>query len=227
MRSKGQLNSAISYAIAVTLIAGVLFSNAYAAQKASGAAEAAIKKEFFAYWEDLRSREFESAYSRLAPVLSRTLSVAEYTRMMEAFDAAYTLESVVVKEVFRKGNTAVLETLWEGQHIHPSFPKPLRARIEGQTVMVLDNGKWRIATGDQESRRRFVNDNPEILNSFRFHDDIIYFFVQDKWKSVEEITKDYLESQAESKETTSSKDTKSSGDSSSPQKSSDNSQTKD
>ena len=154
---------------------------------ATKSAEAAIKKQVVGYWEDIKARRYEKAYARLATFLTQSMSVKEYRRTLEAFDAAYTIESITAKEVQRKGSHAVVTSVVTGHFLHPVLPAPVEMRITGQTILVWEKKQWRFATGDEDSRRRYVRAHPELLRQFKFKQDDMRLKVGGEWKTIGEV----------------------------------------
>jgi hypothetical protein len=90
----------------------------------------------------------------------------------------YQLDRMDIGAVKVTGDLAVVDTVLYGRVVNPIQAE---GKIVVQQYLVRENGKWRVATGDQRAVKKFLNENPAFSKGFRIRPPRIYVKQNNKW----------------------------------------------
>jgi hypothetical protein len=90
----------------------------------------------------------------------------------------YQLDSIDIGAIKVIGNLAVVDTVLYGRVVNPIQAE---GKIVVQQYLVREDGKWRVATGDQSTVRKFLASNPDFGKGFRIKQPRIYIKQDNKW----------------------------------------------
>jgi len=76
------------------------------------------------------------------------------------------------------GNLAVVETVLYGSVVAPIQAE---GKIVVQQYLVREDGKWRVATGDQATVKRFIASSPGFKKGFKLTQPRFYIKQDGKW----------------------------------------------
>ena len=88
------------------------------------------------------------------------------------------LDRLEIGAVKVNGNLAVVDTVLYGRVVAPIQAE---GKIVVQQYLVRENGKWRVATGDQSTVKKFLAQNPAFAKGFKVHPPRIYIKQENKW----------------------------------------------
>ena len=129
-------------------------------------------------FQQLQSRDYGAVYDSL-PSASRTrMSRDRFISALKRAQDRYVLERINIGAVRVSGNIAVADTELYGRI---SNPFPAEGKIVVQQYLVREDGKWRVATGDNGTIQRFLKTNPAFARKFPIRQPRIYVKQGDKW----------------------------------------------
>ena len=129
-------------------------------------------------FEQLKAGQYNELYNSL-PVASRSrISPERFTDMLRRSSGAYRLDRMEIGAVRVSGDFATADTVMYG-----SVERPIQAegKIVAQQYLVREEGRWRVATGDRATVRRFLNANPGFAKRFPIRDPRVYVKRDGRW----------------------------------------------
>ena len=90
----------------------------------------------------------------------------------------YVLDRMDMGAVKVSGNLAVVDTVLYGRVVAPIQAE---GKIVVQQYLVREDGKWRVATGDQATVKRFIASSPGFKKGFKLTQPRIYVKQDGKW----------------------------------------------
>ncbi|MGH9966723.1 MAG: hypothetical protein ACREBG_02655 [Pyrinomonadaceae bacterium] len=129
-------------------------------------------------FQQLKSRDYGSVYDSL-PASSRTrMSRARFINALGRAQNMYVLDRIDVGRIKVAGNLAVVDTVLYGRVVSPIETD---GKIVVQQYLVREEGKWRVATGDNATIRRFLASNPAFGRNFPIRQPRIYVKQNGNW----------------------------------------------
>jgi len=161
---------------AIALLAIVIFWFVPTTGRASEESDVrAIVQQVF---QQLQSRDYGAVYDSL-PSSSRTrMSREGFIRALKRAQDRYVLDRINIGAVRVSGNIAVADTELYGR---VSNPFPAEGKIVVQQYLVREGGKWRVATGDTGTIRKFLKTNPAFARKFPIRRPRVYVKQGSKW----------------------------------------------
>ena len=129
-------------------------------------------------FQQLKAGQYGELYDTL-PVASRSrISRGRFTEMLRRSSGTYKLERIEIGAVRVSGDIAAVDTVMYG-----SVERPLQAegKIVAQQYLVREEGRWRVATGDRATVRRFLAANPGFAKRFPIREPRIYVKRDGRW----------------------------------------------
>jgi hypothetical protein len=140
--------------------------------------ESDVRATVQAVFGQLKSHDYGSLYDGL-PRSSRTrMSRDRFVNALQRAQDFYELDRLDVGSIKVSGNLAVVDTVLYG---HVAMPIQAEGKIVVQQYLVREEGKWRVATGDQATIKRFLAANPAFSKDFRIRQPRIYIKQNGKW----------------------------------------------
>ena len=90
----------------------------------------------------------------------------------------YQLDRLEIGAVKVNGNLAVVDTVLYGRVVAPIQAE---GKIVVQQYLLREDGKWRVATGDQPAVKRFLAQNPAFSKGFKIRPPRIYVKQDNRW----------------------------------------------
>lgn len=129
-------------------------------------------------FEQLKAHNYGALYD-LLPGSSRTrMSRERFVSALERAQDFYQLDRMDVGAIRVSGNLAVVDTVLYGRVVNPIQAE---GKIVAQQYLVREDGKWRVATGDQSAVKKFLAANPGFGKGFKIQEPRIYVKQKDKW----------------------------------------------
>ena len=129
-------------------------------------------------FEQLKSRNYSQLYDLLPDSARNRMSRDRFVSALERAQDFYQLDRLEIGAVKVGGNLAVVDTVLYGRVVAPIQAE---GKIVVQQYLVRENGKWRVATGDQGAVRKFLAANPGFGKGFKIRQLRIYIRQNDKW----------------------------------------------
>jgi hypothetical protein len=183
MRTKGYTTKYL------TLLAPVLFLFV-AAKGTEGALvvsdESAVREEVRQVFEQLKSGRYGALYDTLPSASRARISRERFTSALERTQDMYRLERMETGAVRVSGDIAVADTVMYGRLLRPVESD---GKIVVQQYLVREEGRWRVATGDRATVRRFLAANPSFAKKFPIREPRFYMKRDGRWVDVSRLLK--------------------------------------
>ena len=129
-------------------------------------------------FEQLKSHDYSSLYDVLPGSARSRMSRDRFVNALQRAQGIYQLDRLEVGAVKVSGNLAVADTVLYGR---VTIPAPMEGKIVVQQYLVREDGKWRVATGDQVTIKKVLAANPGFSKGFRIKQPRIYVKQDGKW----------------------------------------------
>jgi hypothetical protein len=161
--------------IAVAVLAVVFISNS-ALVKASDQSD--VRTTVQSVFEQLKSRNYDALYDFLPGASRNRMSRDRFVSALQRAQDFYQLDRMDIGTVKVMGNLAVVDTVLYGRVVNPIQAD---GKIVVQQYLLREDGKWRVATGDQSTVRKFLAANPGFSKGFAIRQPRVYIKQNDKW----------------------------------------------
>lgn len=129
-------------------------------------------------FEQLKSRNYSELYDLLPGSSRSRMSRDRFVSALQRAQDFYQLDRLEIGTVKVSGNLAVVDTTLYGRVVAPIQAE---GKIVAQQYLLREDGKWRVATGDQSAVKRFLAQNPAFSKGFKIRQPRIYVKQNDKW----------------------------------------------
>ncbi len=147
----------------------------FVAQSSEESAVRAVVQQVFS---QLQSHNYGSVYDSLPSTTRSRLPKSRFISSLQRAQDRYVLDRIGIGKVRIAGDLAVVDTELFGR---VSQPFPAEGKIAVQQYLVREDGKWRVATGDNGTIQRFLKSNPAFARKFPIRQPRIYVKQGDKW----------------------------------------------
>jgi hypothetical protein len=142
------------------------------------ASQAEVRSAVQSVFEQLKSHNYSALYDSL-PASSRTrMSRERFVGALQRAQGFYQLDRMDVGTIKLSGNLAVVDTVLYGRIVSPIQAE---GKIVAQQYLIREEGKWRVATGDQSTVKKFLASNPAFGKGFKIREPRIFVKQNDKW----------------------------------------------
>ena len=161
----------ISILVLVFLLAP---ATAFAAPSDQSEVRAAVQHIF----DQLKNGQYEALYDAL-PASARTrISRERLVQGLQRSQNAFQLQRIEIGTVSVSGNLAVVDTT---MFAHIAKPLDGDGKLVVQQYLVREDGKWKVATGDNETINRFLKSNPGFARRFPIKKPRAFLSQNGKW----------------------------------------------
>ena len=129
-------------------------------------------------FEQLKSRNYDALYDFLPGASRKRMSRERFVNALQRAQDFYQLDRMDVGAVKVTGDLAVVDTVLYGRVVNPIQAE---GKIVVQQYLLREDGKWRVATGDQSSVKKFLADNPGFSKGFRIRSPRVYVKQNGTW----------------------------------------------
>jgi hypothetical protein len=129
-------------------------------------------------FEQLKSQNYSALYDLLPGASRNRMSRDRFVSALQRAQGLYQLDSIDIGAIKVVGNLAVVDTVLYGRVVNPIQAE---GKIVVQQYLVREDGKWRVATGDQSTVRKFLAANPGFGKGFRIKQPRVYVKQDNKW----------------------------------------------
>jgi hypothetical protein len=156
------------------LILAIAASSSFAKASDQTDVRSAVQSVF----EQLKSHDYGSIYD-LLPALSRSrMSRDRFVSALQRAQEFYQLDRMDIGATKVMGDLAVVDTVLYGRVVAPIQAE---GKIVVQQYLLREDGKWRVATGDQSTVKKFLAANPGFSKGFRIRQPKIYVKQNNQW----------------------------------------------
>ena len=164
---KGRLIAAAAFAF-VTLAA------ADAAPSDEGDVRGTVQRVF----EQLKSGDYEKLYDGLPSSSQARIAKDRFVSGLRRTSNLYRLDRIEIGAVRTSGNLAVVDTT---MYAHVSKPLDADGKLVVQQYLIREDGRWRVATGDNATINKFLQANPTFARRFPIKRPKAYVNQNGKW----------------------------------------------
>jgi hypothetical protein len=129
-------------------------------------------------FEQLKSHNYTALYDLLPGASRRRMSRDRFVSALQRAQDFYQLDRIEIGAIKVTGNLAVVDTVLYGRVV---APLQAEGKIVVQQYLLREDGKWRVATGDQSSVKNFLAANPGFGKGFKIRQPRIYVRQNEKW----------------------------------------------
>ena len=129
-------------------------------------------------FQQLKSRNYSELYDLLPGSSRNRLSRDRFVSALQRAQDFYQLDRLEIGAVKVNGNLAVVDTVLYGRVVAPIQAE---GKIVVQQYLLREDGKWRVATGDQSAVKKFLAQNPGFGKGFKIRPARIYVKQDNKW----------------------------------------------
>jgi hypothetical protein len=159
----------LSFAVLIMLVAP-------AGVKASDQTD--VRATVQSVFEQLKSHNYSSLYDLLPGSARTRMSRDRFVSALERAQEFYQLDRMDIGATKVMGNLAVVDTTLYGRVVNPIQAE---GKIVVQQYLLREDGKWRVATGDQSTVKKFLAENPGFSKGFRIQQPRIFVKQNNKW----------------------------------------------
>ncbi|MFN2578286.1 MAG: hypothetical protein ABR607_11415 [Pyrinomonadaceae bacterium] len=129
-------------------------------------------------FDQLKNGQYEALYDSL-PASARTrLSRERLVSGLQRTRNLYQLQRIEIGAVSVSGNLAVVDTT---MFAHIATPFDADGKLVVQQYLVREDGKWKVATGDDATINRFLKSNPGFARRFPIRKPRAFVNQNGKW----------------------------------------------
>ena len=129
-------------------------------------------------FEQLKSQNYSALYDLLPGSSRSRMSRDRFVNALQRAQGFYQLDRIDIGAVKVMGNLAVVDTVLYGRVVAPIQAE---GKIVVQQYLLREEGKWRVATGDQSTVKKFLAENPGFGKGFKIRQPRIYVKQDNKW----------------------------------------------
>ena len=140
--------------------------------------EAEVRGVVQTIFQQLKAEQYDKLYDSLPAASRSRISRDRFTDSLKRTNGLYHLDRMEIGAVRVSGDLAAVDTVMYG-----SVERPLQAegKIVAQQYLVREDGKWRVATGDLATVRRFLAANPSFAKNFQLRSPRVYIKRDGRW----------------------------------------------
>ena len=154
----------------------LLVFTSYTFVKASDQSD--VRATIQSVFEQLKAHDYNALYDLLPGSSRNRMSRERFISALERAQGFYQLDRLEIGASKVMGNLAVVDTVLYGRVVNPIQAE---GKIVVQQYLLREDGKWRVATGDQSTVRKFLAANPGFSKGFKIRQPRIYIKQNDKW----------------------------------------------
>jgi hypothetical protein len=165
--------------IAISIALLCLWGTSTSARAASPESDArAVVQRVF---DQLKAGQYNSLYDTLPSSSRARISRAGFNSTLQRTRSMYQLDRLEIGAVRVANNLAVVDTVMYGRVLQPISAE---GKIVVQQYLVREDGSWRVATGDNQTIRRFLAANPAFGKKFSIRPPRVYVKQNKGWVEV-------------------------------------------
>jgi hypothetical protein len=163
------------YVLSIAILVVSVFSTAaitYASDQSD--VRATVQNVF----DQLKAHNYESLYDLLPGAARSRMSRERFVNALQRAQEFYELDRMDIGATKVMGNLAVVDTVLYGRVVNPIQAE---GKIVVQQYLLKEDGKWRVATGDQSTVKKVLAANPGFRKAFRIQQPRVYVKQNNKW----------------------------------------------
>ena len=161
--------------LSISILVLTIFSSS-AIAKASDQSD--VRATVQSVFDQLKSHNYDSLYDLLPGSARSRMSRERFVSALQRAQDFYELDRMDIGATRVMGNLAVVDTVLYGRVVTPIQAE---GKIVVQQYLLKEEGKWRVATGDQSTVKKFLAANPGFSKGFRIQQPRVYVKQGEKW----------------------------------------------
>lgn len=137
-------------------------------------------------FQQLKSGDYGGLYDVLPANSRRRVTREQFTKQLTRTRDIYELDRIEIGKVRTAGDLAAVDTVMYGRVRRPIESE---AKLVVQQYLVREDGRWRVATGDRATVRRFLNANPGFAKKFPLREPRAYVKSEGRWVDISSAIK--------------------------------------
>lgn len=160
------------------VVALVLSGLALALPEVIRADEADVRNTVQRVFQQLKSGDYGALYDSLPSSSRARLSRERFASALKRAQNMYVLDRMDVGQIRLAKDIAVVDTVLYGRVVTPLTAE---GKIVVQQYLVREDGKWRVATGDSGTIKRFLANNPTFRSKFPIRQPRVFVKQGNNW----------------------------------------------
>ena len=156
----------------------MMLLTASTAMVAQSSEESAVRSVVQQVFSQLQKHDYSSVYDSLPSSTRTRMAKSRFVNALQRAQDRYVLDRIDIGKVRLSGNLAVVDTELFGRITQPFASE---GKIVVQQYLVREDGKWRVATGDNGTIQRFLKSNPSFARKFPIRPPRIYMKQGNNW----------------------------------------------
>ncbi|HEV8427288.1 MAG TPA: hypothetical protein VGQ41_05210 [Pyrinomonadaceae bacterium] len=162
----------------VLSIAVLVFTSTFSVLVVQASDQSEVHDTVQHVFEQLKSHDYGSLYDLLPASARSRMSRERFISALQRAQDFYQLDRMDIGATKVMGNLAVVDTVLYGRVV---TPMQAEGKIVVQQYLLREDGKWRVATGDQSTVRKVLAANPGFSKVFRIKQPRIYVKQNNQW----------------------------------------------
>ena len=162
----------------ITLVSIIVGNLLFPGQLTSASDQSDVRDTVQRVFEQLKSHDYGSLYDVLPTSSRARMSRERFVSALQRAQDFYELDRMEVGAVKVVSNLAAVDTVLYGRVVSPIQAE---GKIVAQQYLVREDGKWRVATGDQSTVKRFLSVTPGFSKSFKIRQPRLYIKQDGQW----------------------------------------------
>lgn len=162
----------------VLSIAVLVLATSFSATMVQASDQSEVRATVQSVFDQLKSHDYSSLYDLLPGSARSRMSRERFVSALQRAQDFYQLDRMEIGTTKVMGNLAVVDTVLYGRVV---TPVQAEGKIVVQQYLLREDGKWRVATGDQSTVRKVLAANPGFRESFKIRQPQIYIKQNNQW----------------------------------------------
>lgn len=162
----------------VLSIAVLIFATSFSATVAHASDQSEVRATVQSVFDQLKSHDYGSLYDLLPGTARSRMSRERFVSALQRAQDFYQLDRMEIGATKVMGNLAVVDTVLYGRVV---TPVQAEGKIVVQQYLLREEGKWRVATGDQLTVKKVLAANPGFSKSFKIRQPQVYIKQNSQW----------------------------------------------
>ena len=162
----------------IVLSCGLAVTSSSQAASSVPSNESEVRAVVERVFQRLKDKNYEELYEALPTGSRSRMSRERFVSALRRTQEAYALDRMEVGKVNVSGNIAVVDTVLYGRLLKPFDTE---GKIVVQQYLVREEGKWKVATGDNATIKRFLSTNPAFARQFRIRQPRVFMKKEGTW----------------------------------------------
>ena len=129
-------------------------------------------------FQNLKDKKYEALYDALPAGTRSRIARDRFASSLRRTQDNYALDRMDIGKIKVSGNIAVVDTDLYGRLLKPF---DMEGKIVVQQYLVREDGKWKVATGDNATIQRFLKSNPAFARQFRIRPPRVFVKKDGSW----------------------------------------------